>query len=182
MRVQFDATLDDMVDAAFREVSRSRSLSRSRRWDYLAVSIVAGILAGITTYLVIPDTREIRLVLAGVAAVGSAAITPIAQRLSAKRRVRAYLREKLGSETPFNVEVELSREGVSANQKTGKVILAWHQIDSIHETTDSIDILPRHGGIIVVRKRAFASNEMMQQFIQEAQSYLALARERPTKN
>jgi len=64
MRVQFDATLDDMVDAALRALARSPSFSPYRWADNLGGAILVGLLAGTAVYWVSPTSRsqEVRLV------------------------------------------------------------------------------------------------------------------------
>jgi hypothetical protein len=177
MRVQFDATLDDMVDAALRALSRSPSFSPYRWADNLGGAILTGLLAGAAVYWLIPEPQEKRLVMTGVAGVAGLVLFPILRIWITKRRLRRYYHEMLRSDLPFRVQVELSPEGICVKQKTGQVTYEWQQIDSIHETADSIDVYPHHGGIVVVRKRAFGSAEGMQRFIEEAEGYIAQARQ-----
>ena len=114
---------------------------------------------------------------AGVAGVVAALLFPVVRMWIVKQRLRRYYREVLGSNLPFNVQVELTPEGVLTRQKTGQASFEWQQVESIRETADSIDIYTRYGGIVVVRKREFASAQEIQQFVQEAESHRALARE-----
>lgn len=177
MRVEFDASLDDMVDAAFRALSPSRSFSPYRWTDNLGGAIFSGLVAGTACYWVIPGSQEVRIVVAGFAGVASAALFPILRIWEIKQRLRRYYREILGSYLPFSVEVELTPEGVCTKQKTGQTTYAWQQVESIRETADSIDVYARHGGLVVVRKRAFESAGQMQQFVEKAGSYLMHARQ-----
>jgi YcxB-like protein len=178
MRVQFDASLDDLVDVTLRGLSRSRSFSPYRSADNLGGGIFGGLFAGVGVYWVAHDKpQEIRLAIAGIASVAALILFPILRLWLIRRRIRRYCREKLGSDLPFAVQVELSPKGIDTKQKTGQVIYEWKQVESIRETPDSIDIYARHGGIVMVKKRAFSSTEEMQRFVEEAKSYLALAQE-----
>jgi len=115
--------------------------------------------------------------MAGIAGVAGALLFPVLRMWLVKQRLRRYYGEILGSSSPFNVQVELSPKGVRTKQKTGQVTFEWGQVESIRETADSIDIYARHGGLVVVRKRAFASAQEIEQFVQEAERHLAHARQ-----
>jgi hypothetical protein len=177
MRVQFEATLDDMVDAALRALTRSPSFSPYRWADNVGGAIFTGLLSGAVVYWLIPEVREDRLVVSIVAGIAGLVLFPILRMWITKRRLRRYYRELLGSSSPFSVQVESSPKGICVKQKTGQVIYEWRLIDSIRETADSIDIYPRHGGIVVVRKRGFESAEQMQRFVEEGEGYLARTRQ-----
>ena len=132
-----------------------------------------GLLAGIVVFALLPESFTVKLVVASLAAIGGAVLYPLLYQKTLRRRLRKYCLEQLGTEEPFPVEVELSPEGVCTRQKTAQIIFEWPNVEAIQETSDSIDILTRHGGIVVVRKRAFESPEAMRRFTEEAQHYLA---------
>jgi hypothetical protein len=176
VRVQFDATLDDVVDASLRALSRSKA-ARSWRWaDYTAGVLLTGLGAGLVLYVLVSGELRERLILSGIGAVVAASLYPIFYIWTVKRRLRSYYREQLGSRGPFAVEVEVSASGVSARQEGTTTTFEWAIVDCIEETADSIDFHIKKGGIVVVRERAFGSPELMRQFTATANGLLDQAR------
>src|SRR5436190_22964969 len=99
MRVQFEATLDDVVDAHNRSWSRSKTM-RSWRW---ANNVSAFFLPGLFTWLLllfvlIPLEPENRLLTSGLGGVLVACVYPFLNRLAAKAWYRKFFREQLGSD------------------------------------------------------------------------------------
>lgn len=172
MRVQFDETLDDMVEVAFRMCSRSRKVRSWRITARIAASILMGFVAWLTMFVLIPEVREPRLIIAGLGAAMGGLLYPLTYRRILKRRLRGYYREQLGDHASFPVQVELSPEGIHTKQIGSQITFEWAQINKIQQTSDSIDFFTRHGGIAVVWKRAFASEESIGHFIEEANRYL----------
>jgi len=171
MRVQFDATLDDLVDVSLRALRRSKAVRSWRRVDYLSGVFLAAILAGLPLFLLLPEPPDTRLIFGLLAALTAACLYPLVYNSVVKRQLRGFYREQVGGNCPFVVEVELSRAGVIAHQNGCTIGFDWTQVELIQETADSIDFYARQSGIVVVRKRAFDSTSSMLQFIDEARRY-----------
>jgi hypothetical protein len=86
-------------------------------------------------------------------------------------------RELIGNNAPFKVEIEVAPNGISITQLNTQVIYAWSEIEELFETPDSVDFVARGGGLVVVKKRAFASLEETSKFVEEATRYLDQFRE-----
>ncbi len=166
MKVQFDATLDDFVDVYFRASARSKVV---RRWRSIN-SLATGLIAGTLLYTVIPNWPD-NLIMGFVGVVGGTAGYRLMQKKLIEQRLQKYLREKLKDEGPYSIEVETSRDGVIVRQCGNEIRYSWPNIESIVETSDSIDFIECHGGILVVRNRAFKSTDAQLSFLRDARDY-----------
>jgi len=180
VRVYFDATLDEAVDASLRALSRSRSM-RSFRWaDYVGGAILTGIVTGFGIFLLSDHLAvQERLITCGIVGVIAACLFPFLHAWTIKRRLRKYYAEQLRGKRTFSVEVELSPAGVIVTQNECTIAFAWPQVDVIEESLDTIDFFMRNGGSVTVRKRAFQSRESIAEFVQEAMQYFNSTHDRP---
>lgn len=164
MNVRFDFSIEDLVDAGERMLTRSsviRGLHRSSA--ILAALIVAAIL-----FFWMPGPPATRLIIAVVAAAGAWFIyVPIRKGLVA-RRLRDYWKEQLKGEGPFTCEVALTGEGVTARQFSMVTSVPWSEVSRVEAAAESVEIWTRSGGIIVVRDRAFSSPEEKRDFVELA--------------
>lgn len=178
MLVQFDASLDDCIEAAMKAISRSPTFSPYRWMDNLIGTVVFGFINAVVVYwyLVACGAQQSLYVTAGITGAVLATPYPLVRLLIIRQRLRRYYLEILGSDAPFGVQVETSPEGISVKQKTGQSSYHWSQIESILETANSIDFHTRHGGLVVVTKRAFESVDAIKKYKQEAEAFLARAR------
>lgn len=113
MQVQFDATLDDLVDVTMRSVAGSK-VARAWRWQGL---MIFGLLVGLSTYLIQTGSNFRRLG-TGVLAFLLIALANLADYKSSQRkRIRKLVKEQMGTEGPFRVEVELTESGIKFDQQ-----------------------------------------------------------------
>ena len=178
MRVQFEFTIDDVVDVQIRALRRSRAARAWRRWDLVTTSLLTGVLL----FALIP-TETIGKIITGLfGLVLGALLYPAINESTVKRRLRKLCEENAGSEQVFICEVELNESGVHTRQNSMEIIYAWDNVKEIQETKDSVDIYAEKGGSVVVRKRAFREPEEQQQFIDLATQYLKTAHQAPQLN
>ena len=169
MKVQFDFTIDDMVDVSERATGRS-ALVRSWRWRS---TFVACGLTALMVYLVTSGSEGLRLFTACIAIGLGLSIFPSSMERARKSRLRRFLRERLGGDGPFRCEVELKPDGVAVSQAGTQSLRQWSAIAAIEETADAIEIIPRGAGTLVVRNRAFGSPAERAEFVRLARSYIA---------
>jgi hypothetical protein len=172
MHVRFEFTQDDLIDVSQRFLARSKMV-RSWRWKGM---LYTALLAWLLTFMFFLGSPAKGLVIGLIAAVVSALIYPSLHRSGVEKRLRKLHQEKLGEAGPFICEVELTPIGVWVRQMNIQTTHEWEGVEEIKETEDSVDILTRDGGGVVVRKRAFNSPDEQKQFIELAESYLELCR------
>lgn len=162
MNVRFDFSIEDLVDAGERMLTRSSVIRGLRRSSAVfAAAVVATIL-----FFWTPGPPATRLIIAVISAAGAWFIyVPIRKALVA-RRLRDYWKERLKGEGPFSCEVELTGEGVTARQFSTVTSVPWSEVSRVEAAADSVEIWTRSGGIIVVRDRAFSSPEEKRRFVE----------------
>src|SRR5262245_61420687 len=167
MKVEFEFTVDDMVDLNLRTLDRSKGF-QSNHWKSV---IQYGLLVGLCIYLMLPFSMGVRI---ASGAAGLAAML-IAQWLNGRRefgkRMRSLYLEQLGKAGPFTCEVELSEAGLITRQEGREVKHSWTTVEEIKETPDSIDFFTHDGNAVIVRDRAFAVPDDKRKFLTLARQY-----------
>ncbi len=170
MRVQFEFTLEDLVDASKRLLARSKAASW--QWQGLAYSALFTwllVFAPITYFYGRPEVgAAIGVVLAALTGV----LYPSSYEKQIERRLRKLLREEFEAANTHLCEVELKAEGVQVRQMDRKVIYEWSSVEEIEETGESVGLFTRDGGGVVVRNRAFAAAADRREFLKLARASL----------
>jgi hypothetical protein len=169
MKVQFDFTLDDLVDTSQRGLKRSGTVRAMRLQGRIVISLVVGAIV----FLVTSGSYESRLTYAVIGAVIYALIYPAFTRGTREKILRKAFRERMGGEGPFICVVELLPACVVTTQAGTRSEHQWSNFVAIEDTADSVDLVGRGADTVVVRDRAFHSPEERKQFLELAQGYLA---------
>jgi hypothetical protein len=167
VKVAFDFTPDDMVDVAERAAERSSTVTGMRSQTRVVYSVIAAVV----TYLILPGDEFWRLFGAGVAALLFAWIYPGDYRKLHRKKLRQYFVEQFGGEGPFRCEVELTPEGLVVVQAGARIVREWSTISAVLDGGDSIELVARGSGSLVVRNRAFKSRSEHAEFLRLARSY-----------
>lgn len=175
MRVEFNYTIDDMVDVQMRLLKRSRA-ARAWRWRDL---ILTSLISGSFLFAVIPEGITGRIIVGTIGLLLGAVLYPVLNDMTVKRRLRKWCEENAGSDKIFTCEVELNQSGIHTKSNGTRTIYAWENVIEIKETEDSIDIYSERGGLVVVRKRAFTSPGDHQRFIDVAKQFLNTTHKSP---
>lgn len=175
MKVQFQFTLDDMVDLAQRAVGRSRVAAALRRERLVGAALGAGALG----YAIASGATPSHLAAALAAGIAAAVLYPALSRTLRRQRLRQLYRERLGGAGPFSCEVEIAPSGITTTQMGASIKRDWSAISAVEDRGDSIEFVTRGAGTLVVRNRAFESQEAWRAFLDTARGYLAQARQTP---
>ena|SRR5215468_2326555 len=167
MKVTFQTTADDFVDIAMR--IRTRKVDLNYFLNLALTAIGAGALCGGPIYYIARVWQP--TVIAFVAAAAGILIYNYGWR---ERYIRdVYTKKKY---LPAFVTVEITDEGISFDQRTGKhrelFFRPWDAIESIQETPDAIYFKRKNGMHSAVRKRGFESDEQAKEFLDQAHQYL----------
>jgi YcxB-like protein len=170
MKVRFEFQIDDLIDVGERTLAASRVVKRIRLSGLFSSAVIGAILA----YAASGDTGPGRPFYVVIGAIVCALAYPLLRKRTTERRLRAFWRERLGSEGPFVCEVELTEEGVTTRQFGTESTRPWSKVRAVEEGQGSVDIFTMEG-LIVVRDRAFASPDERKQFLDLGRSLLARA-------
>jgi hypothetical protein len=170
MQVQFDATIDDYVDVVLRSVAGSKAV-KAWRWQG---SIVAGLLVGLSVFLILTGSIVRKLVAGGLAFLLVTVANLAYYKSSYRKRARKLIREQLGTEGPFRIRVELTESGITFEQQETRLIQEWSTFERYEETDDAIYFLKRDRSVMAVRKRAFESKASQDQFLEFARKHMGI--------
>ena len=104
MRVQFEYTLDDVVDVQLRALKRSAA-ARAWRWQDM---VVTSLLSGVLLFAIIPGETSSRLIVGLIGLILGALLYPIVNESTVKRRLRKLFQENAGPDKVLICEVELT--------------------------------------------------------------------------
>lgn len=174
MRVQFEFTLEDCVDASKRFLARSKSASW--QWQGLAYTALFTWLLVFAVVTLLYGRPELGAAIGMALAALSAMLYPSSYEKTLEKRLRKlHLREFEAANT-FLCEVELKAEGILVRQMDRQTIYEWTGVEEIQETAESVDIFTRDGGGVVVRNRAFAEAAGRREFVELARAAVNAAR------
>jgi len=161
MRVEYDATLDEILQLHLLRDGESTISDRTR----LRLRISAGIIVAVVVAALLPESILVRLLWGLVAGIIVVLISPYTLRGAERKIGREYLREQLGGEGPIPFSCELTEEAVV------------NAVERIEETEEGILLRTSSGGLMAVRERAFVTPAQRAEFLRLARQYQQQARE-----
>ncbi len=159
MRAEFDATAKDLMDSNNRIFRRSRGV---RVWNIIHT---VGTSAALTAFLLFlhftqPTTLLPTLLLLSFVFIWSAVLRMLI--------LKAYFKDLLSGQRCLHVVVELAPAGVELLQSGVRSFYEWRLIRDIRERKNSIEFLYDPIGLMIVRKKAFQTEEDVRKFFHEA--------------
>jgi hypothetical protein len=174
-RIEFDATLDDMVDTNIRLAGRTVVFQRQRRlYQWVTGSFLAAALIGSAVSLasVSLGSGALALILALGATLGG-----LVGRVSGRyfdwrvrRHYRRMLRDMLDGSGSARFELEVRREGVWTRCRDVETSYPWSRLKRVTDAADSIELW-FDPGLVVVRNRVFATESDRRQFLAATQPF-----------
>jgi hypothetical protein len=176
-RIQFDATLDDIVDAHLRLTTRSQRIriQRARAIWIAGACLSGGLLA---TVFFRSRQHDVELSAATWGIVIAAALTlgagfgylyGVYLNRTMRQQYRRIAAEQLDGAGDVRVDIELRREGAWVAQRGVEIIFAWSNAAGIEDTGDAIELRFRPG-LVVARNRAFRDAAERERFLERARA------------
>lgn len=167
--VQFEVTLDEVVDVQHRMLRESKIASSWRRKGRVAAAAITGVILFLSIQL-LPDTvTAASLFGAAVAFLVVYSVYPMDHERRVRRRLRRLLTERLGDVQSVHCEVELLPRGTRVRRAAVEITFDWGDLQTIEDTPDGIEYLFK-SGIVLVRSRAFASQVARDQFLAQSRA------------
>jgi hypothetical protein len=138
MRVQFEFTQEDLVDASKR-LLKHRRLERSKAWK---TSLYSALSVGVIIFFFVRNKPAIGLLLGLVGGL-IMLIYPRLEKSALDRRLRRVVAELMRDPGPYVCEVEIRSEGIWVRQMNTQITHEWRGLEAIEETSDSVDIFAR---------------------------------------
>ena len=171
MHVRFTYSQEDMVDANFRMLRRSRH-SHYWRWQATALVVLFFWLAIYVIFVSFLRNLYLAAIEFVVITIATVALYPAFYDRAIIKRLRRYAQEAYGGKNDFVCEVELTPNDIRISGENTQSAYEWKTIEEVVVTADSVDIFLRSGGV-VVRNRAFESPSQRDEFIALAKGYAA---------
>jgi hypothetical protein len=175
-RVEFDSTLDEVVDANMRLVQHTATY-RTQRMHYqwfVGVSVAGGeAVAILSTRIGVPSYATL-LVAASAAIVGGFALGMLYGRYHdwyVRRRYRRVLSEMYGGVQRIHCEYELRRDVLWARSVYNDTSFPWSRLTRVEDVHGCIELW-FDPGLAVVRDRAFRSQEERRAFLGAVRQHL----------
>lgn len=165
--VEYDATLDELVDVEMRMVKRTATYGRQRRESQWAVgTIVVGVLV-----VKLQEQLPIVLIIAISVTCGTAAayLYGTFHERYIRRHYRSMASELYRGVSTIRCAVDLRDEIVWTKTGDAEISFRWSGCTDINDTDDSIEMW-FDPGLVVVRSRAFHTEAERQAFLQIARS------------
>lgn len=180
MRVEYEGTMDEFLDAHERALAHSKVAqswrNKARAW---AVLINAGLSFAITTGLLILLGQLSVIGIVGIS-LGAAFIAGFfayeSYLKNYRKEIYKYVREQFGARETAAFALEITAQGLKYKHLGVESCCAWAVVESITDTPDAIEIFMFNGTLLVVRKRGFKAEDEPRQFLATAERYLMQSR------
>jgi len=163
MKIEYDATLDDIADAHVRMAAKSKMAGRSRWQGVFWIALFTGLI--LFMYLTLRGAtvveRSVVSILGIVVGAGGYWLT---YRDSEKRRAVKYLREQMHSDGPFPFTAELRDDCIWTRQGTTQISFDWSNVAEMTDTGDAVEFRMQDGGFVIVRNKGFPTAESREEF------------------
>jgi hypothetical protein len=172
LRIGFDYSLDEAIDANDRFIRGSPAAQSARRRSVLSAGLVFGGAAFVVGLFRLDRVDAIGWTLplaTGIAlGAGFAALYSLLYERSIRSRVRSFLHDhaRAGS---LHCEIELTPEGVRVRQPYTEIFFDWRDAVAVVDAADAIE-LHFEMGMVLARNRAFATAADRAEFLSRART------------
>lgn len=170
IKVAFDYTLDELVEVTLRSQRKSNTYQREfRRGIWMT-----GGATFVVIYLLIREAFWVRLTTGIIFALITMGVNWLLARQMTSRRIKKYYQELIRDPWPIHLEIELNESGLVARERDSVSELKWSRITNVEEVEKdrSVEFMTNEGRLVVVRARAFNSEDEKQQFIHFAKQHI----------
>jgi hypothetical protein len=164
MHVEYDTTIDEIVDAYLRALSLSKAAKRARWQASLWTTLLTGIILFLWgTFLRAPITHRCAFTVLGVlVTTGGYNLT---YRQNLRRRLRKHLLNQMPSGTSMRFMVELRDDCIWTKQAGNQMSFDWGNVSEVVDTGDALEVRVKGGGMVVVRNKGFQSQQERSEFL-----------------
>ena len=175
-RLAFDATLDEIVDANMRLVQHTTAYRRQRtQYQWVAgVCAAGGVAVPILRGHELPSLPLLAIAFcaAVVVGIGFGALYGIYHNQHVRRSYRKLIKEMYGGVEQIRCEFELTDEGLSGKSVHSEMSFPWSRLARVADLQGSIELW-FDPGLVVIRDRAFQTQEERRNFLDAVMHHLA---------
>jgi ribosomal protein L37E len=167
VRIEFDSTLDDYVDAQILSLRQSGRFRRGMVYN----ALVGALLAGFLMYVVIPDVVLIRAVFGTGAGVVAALILSLSYRRTLRRNLTNISKDLRGTDGPIRTAVTMDEARIDMEWGGITVSCAWPSVRIIDQSPDAIEIVSDSIVSMRIPNRVFSDDAARSSFVGQARAY-----------
>ena len=172
MRVSFEATIDEIVDAHLRLFAESAVGRRDRG----VASVATAALTGAAVFYILRGSLLLAIPLTGVGAALGYLLFGREYRKTLRKKTRKLVIEQLGRDAPVPVSVSLDPEVLIVEQLATTVHFRWEQVTRMVDLPAAVEFRAvQPAALMRVLARAFASMADRAAFVRLARDYLRAA-------
>ena len=174
MRLEFDSTVDELVDVNFRLAEHTATFRRQRMWS----QVFAG--GSLTVAMVATPFLRGRFPMSVmIAIVGAAIVLGVLfgflyghfHNWYVRRHYHRMVKEMLGGVETFRCEFELRPDVLWCKTTTSELSFPWSRLTRVNDTADSVELW-FDPGLAVVRNRAFHRPNDRRDFIEAVTKFI----------
>jgi hypothetical protein len=175
-RVEFDSTLDEIVDANMRLVQHTATYRQQRthyQW-FVGVCVAGGLAASILTRNEVPS-YAMSAVAACAALISGVVLGTLYGRYHdrhVRRRYRRVVDEMYGGAEVIHCELEVRDNALWSRSVHSEISFPWTHLTCVKDVPGSIELW-FNPGLAVVRDRAFRTQEERQAFLGAVRQHLS---------
>ena len=172
IHIEYDATLDDLLDVSLRWVGQSRAAKRARYWTTFCGVALGGVLVYVMFGFYGSPMPE-RLTLSGVGIAAGSIYYLFTYRRRLRSRLRKHLREQMQSQPTICFAVELRDEGIWIKQGPTESLTDWSNLREVVDTGDAVELRMHNGQLVVIRNERFPTARDRSEFVKIANEFEA---------
>jgi hypothetical protein len=167
MHLEYDLTLDELVDANLRLMSHAKPVAAMRRWNYWGGSALTGVGSALVVYLLIPESTAVKLAWAAAAGLAGVILYAFMEPGIVRRRLRRVSSLHTDANGILPVVLDISADNIVEKSPAHQLILDWSQVEEITERPGFVELFGKTV-VITIPDRAFKSPAHRVEIVQEA--------------
>lgn len=152
MKIKYESTIDEAVDAQFRLFRNSKIISKWKMEGLIFAPLIFAIF-----YFGLPDTKTVKLIFAIGSSLLFIAIYLGIYKTIFRKRVKKLLIEQLGTDKPMSCEYELDDTGLVFRRVGMELKFQWSNLTEINDSVGEVELIFGKMGIAIIPKRIFES-------------------------
>jgi hypothetical protein len=166
MHLEFQLTLDELVESQFRLLSHAKPMAAMRRRNLVGGSVLCGALSALGPYFVMPES-PVRLAWTTASGLTGLMMFAFMEPAMVKRRLRRLCRLQTDVDGALHVSLDISPSGIIERSPANQLALDWAQVEEIIEQPSFVDLFG-NGSVITIPDRAFTSPSHRAELVEEA--------------
>ncbi len=165
MKIEYESTIDEAVEAQFRLLKKSKVAKKWRLQGFIWAPILF-----FGFYFGIPDEKNIKLLFASIASIAFIIIYLSIYEKTIQKTIRKVIVEQIGNDEPVQSEYEFNQDALIFRKLGTEIRFIWDSVQEIIENDEDIEFKIAKGGIAVIPNRIFNSKDQKEEWLRFARN------------